>query len=82
MHLHQNAALCFGPQASSVFMGSGVRQGCSLSPLLWALITGLLHRKYQAAPSMHQLSEGTTTLFADDVFGSWTFTTPAAFKRV
>ena len=82
MHLHQNAALCFGSQASAkVFMGSGVRQGCSFPQLLWALITGLLHRKYQEALSFHQLCEGTTTLFADDVFGSWLFTTPAAFKR-
>ena len=82
MHLHNQATLCFGSQASAtVFIGSGVRQGCSLPPLLWALITGLLHRRYQDALSAQQLSEGTTTLFADDVFGSWIFATPSAFKR-
>ena len=62
-------------------MGSGIRQGCSLSPLLWSLITGLIYRQFQTALALQNLPEGTTTLFADDVFGSWLFQTPTTFRK-
>ena len=86
LHLHHQAVLCFGvgsecSSTSQVVMGSGIRQGCSLSPLLWSLITGLIYRQFQTALALQNLPEGTTTLFADDVFGSWLFQTPTTFRK-
>ena len=83
LFLHCQACLKVGkPEHNSkVFLGTGVRQGCSLSPLLWALATGRFFRLYQQALTQQQLPLGSTTLFADDVFGSWIYRTPAAFKQ-
>ena len=86
LHLHHQAVLCFGvgsecSSTSQVVMGLGIRQGCSLSPLLWSLITGLIYRQFQTALALQNLPEGTTTLFADDVFGSWLFQTPTTFRK-
>ena len=82
LHLHSQACLQVGSanSASNVYLGTGVRQGCSLSPLLWALATGRFYRLYLEALKQQHLSEGITNMFADDVFGSWLFRTPAAFK--
>ena len=56
MHLHDHAALSFGAGTSAqVFLGSGVRQGRSLSPPLWALtalITGDTKKPYQLTNSL------------------------------
>ena len=83
LFLHCQACLKVGkPEHNSkVFLGTGVRQGCSLSPLLWALATGRFFRLYQQALTQQQLPLGSTALFADDVFGSWIYRTPAAFKQ-
>ena len=82
LHLHSQACLQVGQpgQTSDVYLGTGVRQGCSLSPLLWALSTGRFYRLYQEALQQQNLSEGLTNIFADDVFGSWLFRTPQEFK--
>ena len=82
LHLHSQACLQVGSanSASNVYLGTGVRQGCSLSPLLWALATGRFYRLYLEALQQEHLSEGITNMFADDIFGSWLFRTPAAFK--
>ena len=82
LHLHSQACLRIGQpgQTSDVYLGTGVRQGCSLSPLLWALSTGRFYRLYQDALKQQNLPEGLTNIFADDVFSSWLFKTPGEFK--
>ena len=82
LFLHSQACLQVGKSehASRVYLGTGVRQGCSLSPLLWALATGKFFRLYQQALRQQQLPLGSTSLFADDVFGSWMYRTPSDFK--
>ena len=82
LHLHSQACLQVSSanSASNIYLGTGVRQGCSLSPLLWALATGRFYRLYLEALQQEHLSEGITNMFADDIFGSWLFRTPAAFK--
>ena len=82
LHLHSQACLQVGQpgQTSAVYLGTGVRQGCSLSPLLWALSTGLFYRLYREALQQQNLSEGLANMFADDVFGSWLFRTPGEFR--
>ena len=83
LHLHSQACLCVGSHRDSaqIFLGTGVRQGCSLSPLLWSLATGRFYRLYLTALKNQGLSEGLTNMFADDVFGSWVFKSPEAFKK-
>ncbi|CAE7269405.1 secG [Symbiodinium sp. CCMP2592] len=70
LHLHTHAQLQVGTgaEAASVPLGTGVRQGCSLSPILWALATGRVYRLYTAALKEHSLPEGLTNMFADDFF--------------
>ena len=82
LHLHSQACLQIGQpgQTSDVYLGTGVRQGCSLSPLLWTLSTGRFYRLYREALLQQNLPEGLTNIFADDVFGSWLFQTPGEFK--
>ncbi|CAE7240529.1 secG, partial [Symbiodinium sp. CCMP2456] len=83
MHLHNRARLQVGKpaEAADVFLGTGVRQGCSLSPLLWALITGRVYRMFQAELRSQSLSEGLINIFADDFFGSWLVKDSLAFAR-
>ena len=83
LFLHSQACLQVGKSehASRVYLGTGVRQGCSLSPLLWALATGKFFRLYQQALRQQPLPLGSTSLFADDVFGSWIYRTPSDFKQ-
>ncbi|CAE7817040.1 secG [Symbiodinium necroappetens] len=82
LHLHSQACLQIGQpgQTSDVYLGTGVRQGCSLSSLLWALSTGRFYKLYLASLQQQNLSEGLTNMFADDVFGSWLFRAPGEFK--
>ncbi|CAE7262561.1 unnamed protein product [Symbiodinium sp. CCMP2592] len=82
LHLHSHACLqvSSGTAKASVYLGTGVRQGCSLSPLLWALATGRVYRLYLAALREDSLPEGLTNMFADDFFGSWTYRSPDAFR--
>ena len=83
LFLHSQACLYVGKPEhdSKVYLGTGVRQGCSLSPLLWALATGRFYRLYQQALTAQHLPLGSATLFADDVFGSWVFYSPTSFKQ-
>ncbi|CAE7221018.1 unnamed protein product [Symbiodinium sp. CCMP2456] len=83
MHLHERACLQVGRSAESadVYLGTGVRQGCSLSPLLWALITGKVYRMFQAELKTQSLPEGLINIFADDFFGSWTVQDSLGFAR-
>ena len=78
LFLHSQACLYVGKPEhdSKVYLGTGVHQGCSLSPLLWALATGKFYRLYQQALTAQHLPLGSATLFADDVFGSWAFLLP------
>ena len=64
-----------------MYLGTGVRQGCSLSPILWALATGRVYRLYRQALAEQSLPEGLTNMFANNFFGSWTFKSPEAFRQ-
>ena len=81
LHLHSQACLQIGQsdQTSDVYLGTGVRQGCSLSPLLWALSTGRFYKLYRESLQQQNLPEGLTNMFADDVFGSWLFKNSGEF---
>ncbi|CAE7192336.1 unnamed protein product, partial [Symbiodinium sp. CCMP2456] len=83
MHLHERACLQVGrsTESADVYLGTGVRQGCSLSPLLWALITGKVYRMFQAELKIQSLPEGLTNIFADDFFGSWAVQDSLGFAR-
>ncbi|CAE7314488.1 unnamed protein product, partial [Symbiodinium sp. CCMP2592] len=83
LHLHTHAQLQVGTGAetASVLLGTGVRQGCSLSPILWALATGRVYRLYTAALKEQRLPEGLTNIFADDFFISWTYKSPENFRQ-
>ena len=82
LHLHTHACLQVGSgdTTASVFLGTGVRQGCSLSPILWAPATGRVYRLYQSSLREQSLPEGLTNMFADDFFGSWVFQTPTCLQ--
>ncbi|CAE7221965.1 RXLR78, partial [Symbiodinium sp. CCMP2456] len=83
MHLHERACLQVGrpDESADIFLGTGVRQGCSLSPLLWALITGKVYRMFQAELRSLSLPEGLINIFADDFFGSWLVQDSLAFAK-
>ena len=83
LHLHEQANMMFGsqPHVSHVYLNSGIRQGCSLSPLLWSLATGLIFKRYQSALESAHLRSDTASLYADDAFASWVFRDPESFKR-
>ncbi|CAE7236089.1 Pol [Symbiodinium sp. CCMP2592] len=82
LFLHSQACLRVGSSehATSVFLNTGIRQGCSLSPILWALATGRFYRMLMQSFREHGMPTGTVNLFADDVFGSWKFHSPEDFK--
>lgn len=43
----------------------GLRQGCKLAPLIWALLTAFMHKQLALSLDAQWLAQGTTT-FADD----------------
>ena len=77
-HIHQQAVLVLnlGKQQAEVALEQGIRQGCGLSPLLWALTTGYLCNQYQAACRQQHLSGGEVTLYADDFYTTWLVRNP------
>ena len=83
LHLHTHACLqaSSGDSTASVYLGTGVRQGCSLSPILWALATGRVYRLYRESLMAQSLPEGLINMFADDFFGSWVFKSPEVFRQ-
>ncbi|CAE7939737.1 unnamed protein product, partial [Symbiodinium necroappetens] len=80
LHLREQADMQFGspPHIAHAFLASGIRQGCSLSPLLWSLSTGLIYKQYAAELEAHRLKIGTSSLY---VFSSWLFKDQDALKR-
>ena len=56
-------------QKDTVPLHTGLRQGCSLSPVLWALVTGWLLRRIPGIP-VQEIAHCNTT-FADDFLFHW-----------
>ena len=56
-------------QQDNVPLRTGLRQGCSLSPALWALVTGWLLRNIPGIPTS-EISQCNTS-FADDLLFQW-----------
>ena len=56
-------------QQDFVPLRTGLRQGCSLSPALWALVTGWLLRNIPGIP-LEEISKCNTS-FADDLLFQW-----------
>ena len=83
LHLHEQADMQFGCSShiSHVYLASGIRQGCSLSPLLWSLAPGLIFKRCTEALQSARLRSDTASLYADDAFASWMFRDPDSFKR-
>ena len=74
MHVHDAARMVYqvGDNQARVNLNQGVRQGCSLSPLLWTLATGSIYLDLVQNLHREQLPLGEPTLYADDVFAAWT----------
>eukprot|EP00439_Symbiodinium_sp_Y106_P034647 s43_g4.t1 len=83
LHLHEQADMQFGASShiSHVYLASGIRQGCSLSPLLWSLATGLIFKRYTTALQSAHLRSDTASLYADDAFASWVFRDSDSFRH-
>ena len=69
------------PHQETIGTGQGVRQGCVLSPALWALFTAYFIPRLEAKtrPGWPQQA---LTLYADDHLFRWTFTTAAQLREL
>ncbi|CAE7173441.1 unnamed protein product, partial [Symbiodinium necroappetens] len=56
-------------QEDTIPLRTGLRQGCGLSPALWALIAGWLLRGLQVAPE--DMAAEVNTSYADDLLFKW-----------
>ena len=74
MHIHDAARMVYqvGDHQACVNLNQGVRQGCSLSPLLWAVATASLYLDLVCNLQQAQVPLGEPTLYGDDVFAAWT----------
>ena len=70
LHVSSRLRICHGQCTSEIPTHTGVRQGCSLAPLLWALYTGyVLRRLEDLSPPEWVLRQA--TVYADDHHFSW-----------
>ena len=65
---------CKGTEEVIVRIGSGIRQGCGLAPLLWVAFTILLFDRFTRHLSLDQI-----TGFADDIHTHWNLSNPDSF---
>ena len=82
LHIHLQAKLHFSiaDHDAEIPLLQGIRQGCGLSPLLWALATARLHLVYGRTVTQRREPVGEPTLYADDVWASWIIRTQEQFK--
>ena len=73
LHIHDAARMVYqvGDKQACVNLNQGIRQGCSLSPLLWAVSTASLYLDLVKNLQQASLPIGEPTMYADDIFSAW-----------
>ena len=73
LHIHDAARMVYqvGDEQACVNLNQGIRQGCSLSPLLWAVSTASLYLDLVKNLQQASLPIGEPTMYADDIFSAW-----------
>ena len=82
LELHKNAKydVSSGPYRSTIKTTRGIRQGCTLAPTLWTVLSAqLLH---DLADKIGEAAFTTFTAFADDQVGHWNIQSPADIEMV
>ena len=78
LYLHQETKMVFSREGlfSEIGTQTGIRQGCGLSPLLWACYSLMVLEKLNEYLDLSQL-----TAFADDYHSTWEVTEPRHFTN-
>ena len=80
--IHGQARLLVGHggHRGEVHLLKGLRQGCSLSPVLWAVFSGWLLKQLESQHNLIDFVSRTNTTYADDFIFSWIIDSGSALE--
>ena len=76
---HRQIKFCLDEHGIETLARRGIRQGCPLAPMLWAIATGSIIRRLQVCNGQ-QWVEDTLSVYADDFISTMVFDSPASLN--
>ena len=80
LHKHAQHEVSSGPYRSTIKTTRGIRQGCTLAPTLWTVLSAQLLQ--DLADRIGEAAFSTFTAFADNQVGHWNIQSPADIGMV